>query len=288
MWNWSATHETEASYIPREKLAVLHNAVDKACDALDGVVDGVLEYPKLCKFDPEVLQCTGADNATCLTSAQVQAARRIYAGARNPFTFQQIFPPPMRGSEMTWFRTIDGQQPFGLSNDFFKYFVYKDPNWNYNSRPVNFHSDVELADRPENLVVNARDPNIQRFVDRGGKLLMWEGWNDTFIPPDIAIDYYESVVNTIGTGKARNSVRLFMVPNKEHCGWEGSFGSFDVGAELKRWRDTGIAPERIIISGTVDNGVQRTRPLCPYPQVATYTGSGSTDDARNFTCNTPK
>ena len=287
MWNWAATHDDAASFIPREKLTVLHEAVDNACDALDGVVDGVLENPKMCRFDPEVLECGGADGPGCLTTAHVEAVRKIYAGPRDPMTHQQIFPPAVRGSEMTWYRTIDGDQPFRLATDFFKYFVYKDPDWDYATRPVDFHRDVALADTPENLVVNARDPNILEFVDRGGKLLMWEGWNDTYIPPDIAIDYYESVVNTIGAEKAQDSVRLFMVPNKEHCGWDGSLGTFDVGAELKRWVDTGTAPDRIVIAGTTEDGGPRTRPLCPYPQVATYTGSGSTDDARNFTCNAP-
>lgn len=288
MWMWDATHKDEASYIPADKFTVLHNAVVKACDALDGVNDGVLEDPRRCKFDPEEIQCTGADGPSCLTAPQVEAVRKIYAGPRNPLTHQQVFAGPQRGSELTWYRFVNGQRPFDLAVDFFKYFVFKDPNWDHKKRPVNFHSDVALADRPENLIVNARNPDIREFVKLGGKLLMWEGWNDTSIPPETAIDYYNSVIAAIGDKSARNSVRLFMVPGKLHCGWEGSHGTFDVGAELRRWVQTGKAPDRIVISGVAEGNVVRTRPLCPYPQVATYTGTGSTNDAGNFTCNAPK
>jgi feruloyl esterase len=287
MWNWDATHQDEASYIPPEKFAVLHDAVLTQCDLLDRVADGVIENPRICRFDPAVIQCSGANGAGCLTAPQLEAVRKIYAGPTNPDTHMQIFPPPQPGSELSWPRTTNGEQPFRLAADFFKYFVYKDPDWEYDTRPVNFATDLELADTPENLVVNARDPDISEFVSRGGKLLMWEGWNDTYIPPDIAIDYYDSVVNRLGVDRVQHSVRLFMVPGKEHCGWNGSHGEFDVGGELKRWVDTGTAPNRIVISGLTDDNVVRTRPLCPYPQVATYTGTGSTDDAANFACNAP-
>lgn len=289
MWMWDATHKDEASYIPAEKFTMLNKAVIQACDALDGVNDGVLENPRLCKFDPEQIQCAAGANApNCLTSPQVQAVRKIYAGPKDPVTFQQIFPGPQPGSELTWYRFVNGQRPFDLSADFFKYFVFKDANWDHIKRPVNFHSDVALSDKPENLVANAANPDIRQFIARGGKLLMWEGWSDTSIPPDAAIDYYGSVVSTSGARSAKDSVRLFMVPGKIHCGFEGSHGTFDVGAELKKWVDTGKAPDRIIISGVAEGNVARTRPLCPYPQVATYTGNGNTNDAASFTCNTPK
>jgi feruloyl esterase len=288
MWMWDATHKDEASYIPAEKFTMVNKAVINACDALDGVNDGVLEDPRQCKWDPEEIQCTAADGPSCLTRPQVEAVRKIYAGPRNPFTQQQIFPGPYRGSELTWNRFVNGQRPFDLAADFFKYFVFKDANWDHNRRPVNFHSDVALADRPENLIANARNPDLRQFVARGGKLLMWEGWNDTSIPPDASIDWYNSVVSTLGARTAKDSIRLFMVPGKLHCGWEGSHGTFDVGAELKRWVDSGKAPDRITISGVAAGNVTRTRTLCPYPQVATYTGSGSTNDAANFACNTPK
>ena len=287
MWNWYATHQDEASYIPPEKLTVLHDAVIRQCDALDRVIDGVIENPRSCTFDPAVIQCAGADGADCLTAPQVAAVRKIYAGPTNPLSRQQIFPGAQPGSEISWTRTT-GEEPFGLAADYFRYFVYKDANWDHVARPVNFATDLALSDTPDNLVINAYDPDISEFVARGGKLLMWEGWNDTYIPPDIAIDYYENVVNSIGALSAADSVRLFMVPNKEHCGWDGSHGEFDVGAELKEWVETATAPDRIVVSGVTPGGAVRTRPLCPYPQVATYTGTGSTDDARNFACDAPR
>ena len=288
MWNWDATHLNEESYIPAEKYEMIHDAVIQQCDLLDRVQDGVIENPKICSFDPASIQCpTGTIGEACLTEPQVVAVRKIYAGATDPLTHKQIFPGPLPGSEITWTRTTTGDAPFRLSEDFFKYFVFKDPSWNSKTSPVNYATDVTLADRLENLVVNALDPDISEFVARGGKFLMWEGWNDTYIPPDVAIDYYNSVVTTIGSQSAQDSVRLFMVPNKEHCGWEGSLGTFDVGVELKRWVDTDIPPERIVISGTTENDAPRTRALCPHPQVATYTGLGSTDEAASFACNAP-
>ena len=181
---------------------MLNKAVVQACDALDGVNDGVLEDPHQCKCDPEEIQCTGADGPSCLTPPQVEAVRKICAGPRNPHTQQQIFPGPYRGSGLTWNRFVNGQRPLDLAADFFKSFVFKDANWDQNKRPVNFHSDVALADRPENLSP-MRGIRISDSSWRAAESSSCGRVERTSIPPDAAIDYYNSVLSAIGPGARR-------------------------------------------------------------------------------------
>jgi feruloyl esterase len=290
MWIWYATHKDAASNLPPEKLTVLHNAVLQTCDALDGVKDGFIQNPPSCKFDPKVVQCKDADGPSCLTAAQVEAVRKIYAGPTNPRTGEQLFFPPQLGSELPWSQ-FTGPQPFGLASDFFKYFVYKNPNWDGKNPAINYDTDWSIIEKPENLVVNGGNPDIKEFVKRGGKLLLYEGWADGTIPSGVAIDYYKKVTDTVGAKAAQDSVRLFMVPGLTHCqaatdeysaGWHGTM----VG-ELNKWINNKKPPERIIASSSKDGKVVRTRPLCPYPQVTTYKGTGSTDDAADFVCKAP-
>jgi len=276
-----AVHKDEASYIPPNKYSTIHNAVIEMCDARDGVKDRVIENPAQCKFDPGVLQCKGADGADCLTAPQVEAARKIYGPVVNPRTKQQVFPGLSPGSELGW-GFLAGPQPTALATDHWKYVVYKDPNWDY--RTLNFDSDIALADKIDNGMINAIDPDLSAFFGRGGKLLQYHGWSDPLIPAQNSIDYYVSVVEKLGgAAKVHDSYRLFMAPGVNHCtGGEGP-SNFDMLGALEQWVEQGKAPDRIIASRTV-NGATRTRPLCPYPQVATYTGTGSTDDAANFVC----
>lgn len=286
IWIGQATLENPNYYIPREKYDVLHQAVLEACDALDGVKDGVLENPKRCHFDPEVLQCKGADGPQCLTASQVEAAKKIYAGPKNPRTGEQIFPGLEPGSENGWNFFGRGAEPLIVASHF-KYLVFHDPKWDY--RNLNFDSDVALADKLDNGVLNATNPNLKEFFAQGGKLLLYHGWNDPAIAPQNTINYYESVVEGMGgLSKVQNSTRLFMVPGMSHCrGGDGPF-DFDSIAALEQWVEKGKVPDRIIAAHFAPiphpGKPDRTRPLCPYPQVAKYTGSGSTDDASNFVC----
>ncbi len=283
IWIWQATHLDPASTIPPEKFPAIHNAVLAACDRLDGVQDGVLEDPTRCKFDPKVLECKTADGPSCLTRPQVEAARKLYSPATNPRTKKEIFGPLYPGSELLWAQSA-GPAPVSISSDFFKYFAFKDPNWDPMKRPVNFDTDVALADTPENTVINANDPDIGKFVERGGKLIIYGGWNDAGIPPRLAVDYYKSVVDTLGARAVKDSMRLFMVPGMGHCNGGDGTDAFDMQAAIERWVEQGKAPDRIEASRVRDGKTDRTRPLCPYPQVASYKGSGSTDESSNFVC----
>ena len=287
IWIAQATRENPAGYIPKEKYAVLHKAVLDARDAADGVKDGVLEDPTRCHFDPKQLQCTGADGPNCLTSAQVEAARKIYSGPRNPRTGEQIFPGLEPGSELGWDFFARGPEPPIVASHF-KYLVFKNPDWDY--RTLNFDSDVALADKLDNGVLTATDADLKEFFAHGGKLLLYHGWTDAGIAPQNSINYYDSVVGAMGGAeKVKNSMRLFMAPGMNHCfGGDGPF-VFDTFTTLEQWVEKGKAPDQIIAAHFAGGGVSsakpdRTRPLCPYPQVAKYKGSGSTDDAANFVC----
>ena len=288
-WIGHATLKEPASYIPKEKYPLIHKAALDACDAIDGVKDGLIEDPVRCRFDPKALLCADGDGPSCLTAPQVEAAKKIYTGAINPRTAKEIFPGLEPGSELGWAAMAGGPDAFPITADHFKYVVFKDPSWDF--RTLNFDRDVELADKLDNVdggLLNATDPDVKKFFGHGGKLLLYHGWNDQLIAPRNTINYYKSVVGaTGGSAKASESVRLFMVPGMGHCaGGEGP-SSFDALSAMEQWVETGKAPNEIIASHMTGGVADRTRPLCVYPQVAQYKGTGSVDEAANFVCRTP-
>jgi len=277
-----ASHRDDASYIPPAKYQLIHRAVLDACDAGDGVKDGVLEDPTHCKFDPAVLTCDGPDGPACLTKPQVETARIIYAPLTLPQTGRWISAGLERGSELGW-ATYAGPQPLSIGVDHFKYVVFKDPAWDY--RSLNLDRDIRLAEKTDNGTINATDPNLSRFFQHGGKLIQYHGWSDPQIPPGNSVKYYQSVLEKMGgASKVDSSYRLFMVPGMAHCGGGAGPNVFDALAALEQWVEHQKAPSRIIASQQRNGTIERTRPLCPYPQVASYKGSGSTDDAANFEC----
>jgi feruloyl esterase len=270
----------EGSYIPAEKYPAIHGAVLQACDALDGVKDGVIDNPRACRFDPKVLACTAGDSPSCLTPPQVEAARKMYEPLKNVRTGREIFPGLAFGSELGW-ATFGGRQPFENGIQMFQHMVFNDPNWDY--RTLNFDEHMSLVDELERGLINARDSDLSAFAMTGGKLLMYHGWSDPQIPAASSVQYYEDVLKAMGS-QAKDTARLFMVPGMNHCGGGPGATSFDMLTVLERWVEHGIAPIQIPASRIVDGKSIRTRPLCPYPQVATYNGAGSTGDAANFVC----
>jgi feruloyl esterase len=281
VWIAQATHKDEASFVPNTKFAAIHNAALAACDANDGVKDGVIEDPTRCNFDPKMMECKGADSSTCLTSAQVETVRKIYASVTNLRTKQEIFPGHEPGSEMGW-NTMASPNPFGLGTDLFKYVVFQNPNWDYKS--FNFDSDVSATLKTAGDL-NAMDANIKGFLSRGGKIIQYHGWGDPQISPRSSVNYYKSVLDTLGgASQVMGSYRLFMIPGMAHCGGGDGTSTFDMLAALEQWVEANKPPERIEASRIRDGKVDRTRPLCPYPQVAVYKGSGSTDESGNFVC----
>ena len=287
LWVAQATLKDPAGTIPREKYAVIHDAAVAQCDANDGVRDGVIENPARCQFDPKALLCSAGDGPSCLTAPQVAAAQQIYAPARNPRTGREIFPGLAVGSEKGWAALAGGPRPLSIADDHFKFVVFKNPDWDF--RTLDFDKDVELADRVDrDFGLNANDPNLRPFATRGGKILMYHGWNDQLISPGNSINYLRSVELVLG-GRARtaDTMRLFMVPGMTHCAGGDGTSTFDMVKALEQWVEERQPPVRITASRVENDKPVRTRPLCPYPQIAQYSGSGSTDDAGNFRCQTP-
>jgi feruloyl esterase len=203
----------------------------------------------------------------------------------NPRTGEEYYPGLEPGSELLW-NVIAGPQPFSAVNDYFKYVVKQDPNWDW--RTLDFDKDVELALKMENGLTAAIEPNLKDFQQRGGKLLVFHGWSDQNVPPRHTINHVAMIQRAMG-GAANTDdwLRLYMVPGMNHCrGGEGP-NTIDFIAAIDNWVANSQAPARITAAHLTNGVPDRTRPLCPYPQVATYAGKGSTDNAANFICKAP-
>ncbi len=308
VWNSQATLADAASYIPPAKLAAIEAGTLAACDALDGVKDGVIDNPAKCKFDASTLLCRGPESDSCLTQPQVTALKKIYEGPRNS-RGEQIHFGDLPGAETGgggWEPWITGKTPgtslqYFFGTNFFRYMMFNNPNWDF--RTLNFDRDIAPTDGKLAPVLNATDANLKAFRDHGGKLILYHGWADPAISPQDSVSYYNSVVAKMGRGGTDSFVRLYMLPGIQHCG--GGPGleipnslhrleiardpDRDVVSALERWVDRGVAPKTIIATkyrdeGNATSGVVRTRPLCAYPETARYKGSGNTDDAANFVC----
>jgi feruloyl esterase len=282
LWIGQALLKDQASFIPPAKYPLIHKAAVAACDETDGLKDGLISDPTRCKFDPGVLLCKDGDGADCLTGAQVEAARKIYGPGKNPRTGKVLFGTLAPGSELGWAVMGAGPEPYAPILEQARYVVYQDPKWDW--RTFDFDKDNDRFERPEYLIMNATDPHLDKFVAHGGKLLMYHGWADQNVSPYNTVDYFQHVREAMGAAKTDGSVRLFMAPGMAHCsGGEGP-NTFDKIGTLDRWVEEGKAPASIVASHSTAGKVDRTRPLCPYPQVAVYKGSGSIDDAANFAC----
>jgi feruloyl esterase len=282
LWVAAAELKDPGAYIPPAKYPAIHQAAVTACDAQDGAKDGLIENPAKCKFDPKVIECKGEDTPSCLTAPQVEAARKIYSNATNPRTGQTLFPSIAVGSELGW-AVLGGPEPSPIILDQYKYVVYKNPAWDW--KTFDFDKDVVKSDAPENVPMNATDPNLTKFFAHNGKLLLYHGWADPNISPYSTIQYYRSVVDTMGgEKKTADSSRLFLEPGMGHCGGGEGPNQFDKVAAMETWVEKSTAPDKMIASHSTAGKVDRTRPLCSYPQTAKYKGSGSMDEAANFAC----
>jgi feruloyl esterase len=301
LWYALATLKDPESYIPSSKLPLLDKSVVAACDANDGLKDGLLNDPRTCHFDPTVLTCkAGQDAESCLTPKQVQAVKDIWSGARN--AAGQVFPGLLPGGEAApgagWSGYVTGTAPFTSNhyqagNGFFTYAVFENPKWDF--RTLDFDKDLAFARQKVGPMVDAVDPNLGPLQRRGAKLIVYHGWSDPDISPLNSINYFENVVSTLGGTKSHDEAlretedffRLFMVPGMGHCRGGSGPNTFDMVSALEQWVEHGVAPKQVLASHLTSGVVDRTRPLCPYPQSAQYTGMGSTDDAANFVCKLP-
>ena len=296
LWNFAAIQKTPVSYLPPEKISLLSAAVVRSCDVLDGVKDGLIADPSRCTFDPASLQCKAGDTAACLTAPQVATVKSIYAGPVNPRTHQQIYPGIPLGSEPGWAGL--GPAPVaGAKVPYAPIFQWVfGPNWDW--RTFDYDHDVDTLNQRLAATLNATDPNLDTFRQRGHKLLLYHGWSDWLVAPQETIDYYNAVqARAAGSQSAAdknsidNTVKLFMIPGMAHCGGGQSPGNFDPLGAMVKWVESGAAPEKLIAIKPPSESAPGTAPqkhlLCPYPQVAQFQGSGDSNDVSTYTCKKP-
>jgi feruloyl esterase len=277
-----AVNRSPDSYIPPEKYPAIHEAVLNACDLQDGVKDGVVDSPTGCRFDPKTLACKGADGPTCLTPAQVETAQTLLAPVTHAKTGRTVSSPLLvPGAELGW-ATIAGPQPINLSVQAYKYVVYGDATWD--AGKFDATRDIDHALAVDRGVVNSGETNLGAFFNRGGKLLMYHGWADPQVPALYSVDYFNSVVQHAGKAAVGKSIQLYMVPGMGHCTGGPGTDTFDKVAAIEQWMQSGAAPASIPATHRTNGVVDRSRPLCPFGQTARYKGTGSTDEAANFSC----
>jgi feruloyl esterase len=296
------------------QMEALSTAALAQCDRSDGVADGVIDEPLSCAFDPAELECKGAADGRCLSKLQVEAVRKIYDGGRDAKTKIRLTPgfkavlgdesqqwsmwigPPAKNSGAS----ITASQYF--AENFWPFMVYNDATVDF--RTLDLRRAATDGRSRTGAILNAVDPDLSAVRAAGKKIIQYHGWADGIVPAQYSTWYYEAVEKYLGED-IRDFYRLFMGPGMAHCGGgpgSNAFGlSYHAGrkfdpethalAALQYWVEEGRVPEKIIATRYRDDdatlGVARTRPLCPYPGVARWTGKGSTDEAKNFVCSLP-
>ena len=292
-----------AASLPPAKLRLLSDAVYAKCDAADGLKDGVIDDPRACGFSPaaDLPRCSGdADAADCFTSSQARALESVYAVVRRGGS--DFFPGWPAGAEtsaaaggpsgwLPWFVVPAGAPAGGrpiqanFGETFFRFMAFGAPKPQYDWLTFNLETDLDKIE-PARALLDATNPDLSRFKARGGKMITYFGWADPALNPLMGVRYYESVMRLGGSSTA-DFYRLFMVPGMFHCGGGIGTSVFDAFTPLVEWVEKGTAPQTIAAARVVDGKTVRSRPLCPYPQVAKYKGTGSVDETANFSCAAP-
>jgi tannase/feruloyl esterase len=264
--------------LPPEKQKLINSTVVAMCDAKDGVKDGIISDPESCKFDPASLICSESNKESCLTAAQVETAKRAYSPLKTK-KGELVYPGSSPGFETGWRMPQPGGEPPAIALDTFR-LAHEDANWN----GMNFDLGMDFALAVEKLgYIDAINPDLSKFKARGGKLLMYHGWADPGPAPQNTINYYSAVQQRVG-GPSDDWMRLFFLPGVGHCGGGVGPDRADFITALEQWRESGKVPNEIVAARTRNGQTDMTRPLCPYPQIAKWTGTGSTDEAKNFVC----
>jgi feruloyl esterase len=282
LWSWMALHDDEGRQIvPPAKLPAITAAAIAACDVNDGLKDGLISDPRACQFDPRALLCRGSEDNACLTAAQADAVKKVYDGAENPRTHQLLYPGWARGTEQGWGTyLLNPTEPMRLG--LFRYFVFDDPQWHW--RTFDWDRDVRFIE-DQVPFVSAASADLRAFRTHGGRLVMYTGLADPVVPPQDIYNYYDAVTKAMGGSlETEKFFRFFPVPGMGHCGGGAGPNAFDALGALEAWVEHDVAPERIVASHSTNGRVDRTRPLCPYPRVARFKGTGSIDAAENFVC----
>ncbi|MEZ5287433.1 MAG: tannase/feruloyl esterase family alpha/beta hydrolase [Vicinamibacterales bacterium] len=293
------------NYLTEGAIATLARASVAACDAADGVEDGLVSDPLACRFDPATLACADGDTADCLTPGQLATVRQVYGGVRtrNGRTYAFGFPPGHEDGASGWQQWIAGSVPpvpledgtagyegprlpsgYGLMDFNFRSLALDTPEPGYGWRGFDVDRDLPRM-KTSTRTLTPSDPDLRKFMRRRGKLLLYHGWSDPGISALGTLDYRNRVVRAVGGQKAADTfLRTYFIPGMHHCGGGPGPNSFDMLAELERWVEKGEAPGAVIATRYEDGRAVRSRPLCPHPQKARYDGTGSIDDAASFTC----
>jgi feruloyl esterase len=312
VYAWQDAHASPGRFIQPGQMTLINKKVLAQCVGQDGgaSTDPFLTDPRDCHFNPKALQCTGGNvPPACLSADQVTTMQKYYAGAVDPVTGQLIVPGPARGSEtdnvLALGLALNEQLPEPYFDGLF-YWVFGQsfgfPGSAHNYANFDFHHDVDTVDDQLEAVLSADSTDLSAFREHGGKLIMYHGWADPLIPSQNSINYYDALAGhgrdgfrqaSFGTGRnatlrsTQSYARLFMAPGMYHCSGGPGPNTFDALTPLVTWVERGVAPDTIIATKFVNDtppAVEMTRPLCVFPKVAKYSGSGSTSDAANFTC----
>jgi feruloyl esterase len=296
-WAWNVKANTGPSGDPIlafSKVPMIAKAVQVACAGEDGLVDD----PGACGFQPESLSCQGADGPDCLTAAEVEVLRKWYGGPHDS-RGQRIYPGVPFGSEPYWgfWLALESEESWredkaSIEAQLRYHGLPEDPGPDYDIAGFDFDKDPEPVRRTA-ASRDADDTDLSKFKARGGKLLIYQGLGDAGVPPEAARLWYEELNKAVGSEtETRGFARLFMIPGMDHCGTQAGPGvhhsGFDPLPALEKWVEGGVAPESIVMTKTdKDNRVEWSRPVCVYPQVARYKGSGDMKDAASWSCGTP-
>src|SRR5437773_2682874 len=280
------------NFMPKSKFDSTTAAAVAACDALDGVTDGVIDDPARCVYDPKTL--VGSESGgSAFTEADAEVVRKIWEGPRGQDgTF--LWHGLTRGTDLFALAGTGGSpltgKPFGIPLDWFRFFLIQNPQWDWTTlTPAGFELLWKQSVEQYGAVIGTDDPDLTRFRDRGGKVIIYHGLADQLIPAAGTIDYYKRVQQHMGGAeKTAQFARLFLAPGVDH-GFRGAgptpTGQMDA---IVRWVEESQAPHKLIAELRDRNGkIVRTRPLFPYPQITKYKGSGSTDEAENFVAQPP-
>ncbi|QIL88575.1 tannase/feruloyl esterase family alpha/beta hydrolase [Microbulbifer sp. SH-1] len=275
----------------KDKLNLVSSAVLERCDSNDGVIDGVIENPMQCDFDPVDLLCNSGEGDDCLLENEVTALKKLYDGPRLS-NGRKVYPGLTAGGESlgsNWDEWVMGNVP--IAAELFRWGVYKDPDWDISRFDVD--KDYSAALEKMGPILDADDPDLSEFFASDGKLILYHGWNDAGIPAEASVNYFDAIHHSVGE-KARDHVKLFMVPGMMHCAGGVGATSFDMFDHLVDWVENGQSPERVIALETdppsffglvrPDVEVISTHPLCPWPEVAIYDNEGDTSDAGSYSC----
>jgi hypothetical protein len=295
-WNVRALRQIPEGALRKEKLTLLHQAVTKACAG----VDGLIEDPRRCSFDPGEIECKTADSNSCLTAEEVAAVHKLYDGPRTSAGVQ-IYPGLTRGGEAEWDRLWSDPKHLGGSwEGFYSSMVFDNPAWDLAT--VNFDRDPALAKEKLGGILDPDNPDLSLFARRGGKLIVYHGWGDDMVPAQVSVDYRALLSGKLGESHVNEFFRLFMIPGMAHCGGgPGADVLFhsekanavpleperDMLTALEQWVEQGRAPSKFVASRVNEQGVvERTRLICAYPSLAKYRGEGDVAQVENFTCST--